>query len=200
MRRVERALTDSVQIAVIAQNAYITNSGDGIVTVIDTATSTIRGTIPVGSGPWGTAVTPDGSKVYVANSVDNTVSVIHTATNSVASTIVLGAVTAADRANAVAISPDGNTVYITSYIDGTTNPFCGPPPEGAGPPCFQAVISVIDAATDTVVETIPLPVVSAPLYILFSSILGMVVSPDGSEVYVSFASGTQYGFLMAVCW
>jgi DNA-binding beta-propeller fold protein YncE len=57
------------------------------------------------------------------------------------------------------------------------------------------VISVIDAATDTVIETIPLPVVSAPLYILFSSILGIVVSPDGSEVYVSFASGTQYGFL-----
>jgi YVTN family beta-propeller protein len=116
-------------VAVIAQNAYITNSGDGTVTVIDTATSTIQGTIPVSSGPWRTAVTPDGSKVYVANSVDNTVSVIHTATNSVASTIVLGAVTAADGANAVAISPDGNTVYVTSYIDGTTNPFCGPPPD-----------------------------------------------------------------------
>jgi DNA-binding beta-propeller fold protein YncE len=57
------------------------------------------------------------------------------------------------------------------------------------------VISVIDAATGTVVDTIPLPVVSAPLYIVFSSILGIAVSPDGSEIYVSYASGTQYGFL-----
>jgi DNA-binding beta-propeller fold protein YncE len=37
--------------------------------------------IPVGSGPAGVAVTPDGSKVYVANG-DNNVSVIATATKT----------------------------------------------------------------------------------------------------------------------
>jgi YVTN family beta-propeller protein len=72
-----------------AQNAYITNSGDNTVSVIDTGTNTVVGTIAVGSGPCGAAVTPDGGKVYVANSVDNTVSVIDTATNSVARTIML---------------------------------------------------------------------------------------------------------------
>ena len=51
-----------------AQNAYITNAGDGTVSVINTATNTVVGSpITVGNFPMGVAVTPDGSKVYVAN-------------------------------------------------------------------------------------------------------------------------------------
>ena len=63
-----------------AQNAYITNSSDESVSVIITASNTVTATIPVGIGPSGVAVTPDGSKVYVANSASNTVAVINTAT------------------------------------------------------------------------------------------------------------------------
>ena len=47
----------------LAQNAYITNNSDNSVSVIDTATNTVTATIPVGDGPFGVAVTPDGSKV-----------------------------------------------------------------------------------------------------------------------------------------
>jgi DNA-binding beta-propeller fold protein YncE len=54
------------------------------VSVIATATNTLNATIPVGGGPFGVAVSPDGSKVYVANTVSNNVSVIATATNMVA--------------------------------------------------------------------------------------------------------------------
>jgi len=47
-----------------AQNAYITNNGDNTVSVIATATNTVVGSpIPVGVGPFGVAVTQDGSKV-----------------------------------------------------------------------------------------------------------------------------------------
>jgi len=54
--------------SVRAQNAYITNSGDDTVSVIDTTTDTVVGApIPVGVDPSGVAVTPDGSKVYVVN-------------------------------------------------------------------------------------------------------------------------------------
>jgi len=67
----------------IALNAYITNAGDNTVAVIDTATNTVVATIPVGVGPEGVAVTPDGSKVYVTNRGDATVSVIDTKTNEV---------------------------------------------------------------------------------------------------------------------
>jgi YVTN family beta-propeller protein len=59
--------------------------------VIDTATNTVIGSpIPVGSGPYGVAVTPDGSKVYVVNSGDNTVSAIDTATNMVVAVLPVG--------------------------------------------------------------------------------------------------------------
>ena len=56
-------------------------------------------TIPVGSGvgsgAFGVAVTPDGSRVYVANLFDNTVSVIDTAANAVVTTIPVGSEPAA---------------------------------------------------------------------------------------------------------
>lgn len=48
--------------------AYITNSGDNTVSVIDIATNTVIGTpIPVGPFPFGVAVNPAGKRVYVTN-------------------------------------------------------------------------------------------------------------------------------------
>ncbi len=71
--------------------AYVVNSGDGTVSVIDTATNTVVGTpIPVGREPYGVAVTPDGKHAYVANRGSNNVSVIDTATNLVVATVVVG--------------------------------------------------------------------------------------------------------------
>ena len=47
-----------------AQNAYITNSLSSNVSVINTATSAVTSiNVGAGSGPFGVAVTPDGSKV-----------------------------------------------------------------------------------------------------------------------------------------
>jgi YVTN family beta-propeller protein len=67
-----------------AQNAYITNFGSNTVSVIATTTNTpVNSPIPVGPGPFGVAVTPDGNKVYVTNRNSSTVSVIATATNAV---------------------------------------------------------------------------------------------------------------------
>jgi YVTN family beta-propeller protein len=60
------------------------------VSVIATATNALIATIPVGSGPVGVAVTPDGRKIYVANSESNTVSVISAATDKVTATIPVG--------------------------------------------------------------------------------------------------------------
>ncbi len=65
-------------------------STSSTVSVIDTATDQVTGSpIPVGSGPFGIAVSPDGSRVYVAN-LGGTVSVINTATDSVVTTIIVG--------------------------------------------------------------------------------------------------------------
>src|SRR5579864_9703688 len=80
------ALITSCALACSAQAqqfAYVTNSGSSSVSVVDTATNTVKATIGVGARPIGVAFTPDGSRVYVANSQSNSVSVINTATNTV---------------------------------------------------------------------------------------------------------------------
>jgi len=83
----------------------------------------------VGTYPWGTAFTPDGSKDYVTNTWNNTVSVINTATGAVIATIpsIEGA------PSGVSVSPDGKTVLVVS-----TN-----------------ATRIIDAATNAVIKTVP---------------------------------------------
>jgi YVTN family beta-propeller protein len=142
-----------------AQSAYVPNFGSNTVSVIATASNTVAATIPVGSGPFGVAATPDGGKVYVANQNSNTVSVIETASNTVEATIAIGG----SNLSGVAVSPDGRTVYVTSNN----------PPGGGNPFAFVAVIAT---ASNTVEATIALPPDSEPY--------GVVVTPDGSKVYV----------------
>ena len=72
------------------------------VSVIDTATNTVLGTIAVGPDPVGVAVNSNGNLVYVANNGSNTVSVIDTTQG------LLGAVTATIT---VGTSPYGVAVY-----------------------------------------------------------------------------------------
>jgi YVTN family beta-propeller protein len=113
----------------LAQNAYITNTGNNTVSVINTATNTVTATIAVGLHPIGVAVTPDGSKVYVANDYSNTVSVIDTASNTVTATIPVSV-----SPIGVAVTPDGSKVYVASYTATFT-------------------VSVIDTTSNTVITT-----------------------------------------------
>jgi YVTN family beta-propeller protein len=69
---------------------YVTNIGSNTVSVINTATNTVMGTVAVGNSPHGVSVSPDGSKVYAANFDSATVSVINTATNTVTTTVAVG--------------------------------------------------------------------------------------------------------------
>ncbi|HEX4224873.1 MAG TPA: glycoside hydrolase domain-containing protein, partial [Pseudonocardiaceae bacterium] len=101
----------------VIPTAYVSNYSDNTVTPVDRANNTAGPVIPVGSGPDGVAVTPNGSEVYVANNNSNNVSVISTATNQVIATVPVGSV-AAD----VAVTPDGKTVWVTNYGDGTVQP------------------------------------------------------------------------------
>ena len=144
----------TVTAQVVSPRAYVANSVDNTVTVIDTATNAVVATIPVSTGPFGVAVTPDGTRAYVTNgssppspptlsstSVDIReliqnlpgVSVIDTATNTVIATIPVGLVPFG-----VAITPDGTRAYVTNEDSNT--------------------VSVIDIATNTVVATIPVGV------------------------------------------
>ena len=54
--------------------AYVGNRFDNTVSVIDTGTNAVIATVPVGSSPFGVAITPDGARAYVANPFSNRVS------------------------------------------------------------------------------------------------------------------------------
>src|SRR5262249_10563055 len=108
-------------------------------------------TVPVGQGPLGVAVTPDGRKVYVANQAggngNGVVSVISTATFTV-STITDSTL---KPPSSVAVAPDGTRVYVAN-----------------GP----NTVSVISTATDTVVGP-PITVGVGPIQV--------AVTPDGRK-------------------
>ncbi|MDT5026145.1 MAG: hypothetical protein QOE61_2571, partial [Micromonosporaceae bacterium] len=119
------------------------------------ASNTVAAAIPVGGGPDGVAITPDGRRVYVTNSgysttPGNNVSVIDTASNAVIATIPNVSVTSSS--GGVAIAPDGRRAYVASYHS----------------------LSVIDTASNTFTDTVP---GGTPVEI--------AITPDGRRAYVA---------------
>lgn len=186
--------TASVQTATITVTpeqpafVYVANNESNNVSVINTATSQVVATIPVGMSPYGVSVSGDGSRVYVANFNSNTVSVINTATNEVINTIRVGLLPVG-----VSVSRDGSRVYVAnrgsnsvSVINAATNEVIATIGVGSAPIGISVSgdgsriyvanansnnVSVINTATNQVIATIP--VGSGP----FS--LGNFVGPAG---------------------
>jgi cysteine-rich repeat protein/YVTN family beta-propeller protein len=103
------AITLAARDVAAAASAYVANSTDATVSVVDTATNAVVATIPVDSGgPVDIAVNPAGNRVYVATVVSGAVTVIDATTNTVADAIDLGA-----NPVVMAIHPDGSRVYVT---------------------------------------------------------------------------------------
>jgi YVTN family beta-propeller protein len=180
---------------------YVPNLGGSTVSAVDTSSNTITASIPVGQEPKYTAVTPGGSQVFVTNLFSDIVSVIAASSDTVTATIpvigdaenvvvdpsgafayvitsngylvkiatatdtVTGSVYVGDSPSALAIAPDGATVYVSGY---------------------SSAVSVVDTATLTV---------RAVVYTGAEVSNAIVVSPDGSQVYVaydlSFASASS---------
>ena len=106
----QRGIAGPNHVAVSATRAYITNTFDGTVSVIDTNTNNVIATIGVGEEPGAVAVR--GNHVYVANYVSGTVSVIDATNNTVTATIPVGA-----RPVGIAPTPDGTKVYVRNGYD-----------------------------------------------------------------------------------
>lgn len=141
--------------------AYIPNTADNTVSVIDTGTNTVIATVDkVGVAQQGAALTPrgiaavPGGNVYVTNPGDLSVSVIDTATKTVVDNVTVG-----NYPLGVAVTPDGSLVYVGNTIDQT--------------------VSVIQTTSNyQVIQT--LTVQYSPC--------GLAVTPDGSRVYVATGS------------
>lgn len=117
-------------LAAKAQNfAYVANTGSGSVSVIDTSSVAVVGTVAVGSTPFAVGITPDGSRAYVANRGSDSISVIDTSSNRVVATVGVGR-----TPHAVAVTPGGARVYVANQNSDS--------------------VSVIDTSSDSVVATV----------------------------------------------
>ncbi len=109
-----RTVVGSVAVSAAPVQVYLTPDGATVVSadqgtpdapghaasLIDTATMTVRATVPTGAGPHGVVIDPAGTRAWVTNSYDNTVTVIDLASQTVAATVPVG-----DGPNGISYSP-----------------------------------------------------------------------------------------------
>jgi YVTN family beta-propeller protein len=111
----------------------------------DTAARTLVATVPVsippalGDFPITVAFNPAGTRAYVANPFSDNLTVINVAGAASAPIAVIGGM--GDRPFTVNVDPTGSFVYVGNYEN-----FPGP----------NAAVKVIDAATNTIVASVPL--------------------------------------------
>jgi YVTN family beta-propeller protein len=114
--------------------AYIPNTFDGNVMVIDTSTNTVLTTIPVGNEPRDVAVSPDGTCVYVSQK--DGIAVINMISNS-----LVGTIPVPGYLKNIAVLPQGNKIYVS----------CSRLENGN----WKYLLSVIDPVSRTLIWEIP---------------------------------------------
>lgn len=178
--------------------AYITNYEGNRVSVVDLDTNAVTGSIEVGYGPYGIAVSPDGSTVYVA-AEGGGISVIDANTDTVKATIDMSATT-------IGLSPDGSILYATDCNEGTLTAIdtasltpiriaavC-PMPHGIavssdGERIYMSsledgTVSIVDSSTFDIIETVAVAHSG-------DAVWDIEASPDGSRVYALSASSCK---------
>ena len=99
-------------------HAYVSNSDDDNVSVINTRTNMRVKTIPVGDYPEGVAVHPNGSKVYITNLNSDNLSVIEQSSGIVEATITTG-----QKPLGICLNADGSKAYVANVgLPGGTSP------------------------------------------------------------------------------
>lgn len=88
--------------------AFVTDSEENVLQVIDLSGKRIVRTIPTGAYPHGLRASPDGQELYVANVKNESVSVIDTATLTETARVKVG-----KRPVQVGFTPDGNKVFVS---------------------------------------------------------------------------------------
>jgi YVTN family beta-propeller protein len=180
-----------------SQRAFVSNSGEDSVAIVNLARKTIVQTIKTGRYPHGLRISPDGREVYIANVEDGSVSVIDTSKLTEVARIPVGRTPVQ-----VGFTPDGSRVYVSlrdensvAIIDSASRTKIGAIAVGRGPIQVHATpdgrfvyvanqgtdadpadtVSVIEVASGQVVDTIRTG----------RGAHGVAVSSDGALVFIT---------------
>jgi YVTN family beta-propeller protein len=164
--------TAGIGIDISTHKAFVSNYNDGTLSVVDLATLTVIGTVPVGTHPRRLVVNSATNRVYVVNdNAPGTVTVVETGAYGIVATIPVG-----DNPRTLDADFGARQLFVANHtgnsvsiIDTLTNLVVTTVPVGSGPrsPTVNAAIdkvyvpnfndgtvSVIDTLTRTVIKTI----------------------------------------------
>ena len=91
----------------VAGKLYVDNAEGDEVTIVDSSTFKIIGSIKVGENPHGLAVSPSGDRLYVSVESDDSLVAVDTKTNK-----VIGKASVGSLPNQVTVTADGKFVYV----------------------------------------------------------------------------------------
>jgi len=177
--------------------AYVTNPSDNTLTVVDTADGFVRTRIALHMRPSGAAVTPDGRVVYVSGCAglctSGMIAVVDTRTY-----VISDSVPTSRPLSHIAVNPNGKFAYAPSgaellVVDTHTNNVIAQIPgdlwsevnttaDGARVYVHGSRLAVIDAASNTVAGTIPVPSGTTSFALRPDGAVGYFASPDGLYV------------------
>ena len=146
-----------------AGRVYVSNQGDGTVSVIDPTTNFVVATINVGGTPYGVTVRPGGTQVWVANYSGQRVDVIDVSTNTVVTSAGI-----AGNPHSIAFNPSGTRAYVTV-------------PTSADP-LAEDTVWVFDATLTPPYPMATIKVGDQPA--------GLTMRPDGKRLYVANYGGS----------
>ncbi len=194
-------VTATITVTPIAAGfAYISNYGDGTVSVINTSTNASTALIKVGSQPYGVSVSADGTRVYVVNQGSNSVSVINTQTNAVLATIPVG-----NKPAGLTIDQDRGELYVTNENDGTVSVIniatntkvqdipVGPNPTGIIVNRDGSEIFVANSGSNTISEINGFSTLVDKTITVGKAPGGLALSPDGSTLYIANTGDNTVG-------
>jgi YVTN family beta-propeller protein len=153
---------------------YVTNKNPGTLSVVTNAGagSTVSATIAVGAQPFEMAVAPDGSELYVGRTQSPSVGIVDLGSNTLSSTVALP-----NTPQGLELSPSGSCLYVAS---GTWSVALGPGPKVAF--SQDGEVSVIDTATNGIVQTLDTGLPPSALVLDASAAVGLVTSPMSDQL------------------